>query len=160
MGKNHNLRDKSKKFRQEHASKKKLLWVFQNGYCGCCGERMPHPDDQHYGRVELKMRPSEEHVWPLSKFPRRRSWGNIMLSHWKCNSSKQDRLPTGCELVWLTLVNMQYADHKRKETNEARRRSRAAKKTRKPTDPHAPGLTDEQLMAIFHNPVRRVDSPA
>ena len=155
MSQHHTLRNQSRKQRLIHHGKRVLLWEFQKGFCGCCGEPIVHPRGIP---VQLKDKPTIEHVWPISRFPRRRSWGNIILSHWRCNSKKKDRLPTGCELIWLDAVNARYQKYKKEKTNRERREKRAAKRGRKPNDPYHPDLTDEQIMAIFHNPRRRVDS--
>ncbi len=30
--------------------------------------------------------------------------GNLILAHAECNHRKNDRLPTGCEMIWLLVV--------------------------------------------------------
>lgn len=45
-----------------------------------------------------------EHVIPRSAGGADRL-GNFVCSHHRCNARKADRMPTGCELVWLLAVN-------------------------------------------------------
>jgi len=48
-------------------------------------------------------RPSVDHVLAqsLGGYSGR---GNVVLAHIDCNSAKGNRLPTGCEMIWLQLV--------------------------------------------------------
>lgn len=71
---------------------KRLLARAQGGLCGVCGCPMA-PEDR-----------SLEHVLPRARGGRR-SWGNLTLSHVRCNLAKGRRAPTGCELIWLEAVN-------------------------------------------------------
>ena len=119
MGKNHNLRNKSKSFRKEHSLKKLLMWGFQGGKCGICGEGVIYPPNVVYKVTSPVLHPTEEHVYPISKFQDRVSWGNIVLAHRGCNSKKQDRMPTGCELIWLEVVNVKYAEYVKRLTRAA-----------------------------------------
>lgn len=50
-----------------------------------------------------KLRPTFDHVVPKSKT--RRHKGNLLAAHRICNNEKGDRDPTGCELIWLEVVN-------------------------------------------------------
>lgn len=44
-----------------------------------------------------------DHVVPLSRGGK--DAGNLILMHGVCNQEKADRMPTGCELIWLAMVN-------------------------------------------------------
>ena len=44
-----------------------------------------------------------DHVIPKSK--RGREAGNFLPAHSGCNRKKRDREPTGCELIWLEVIN-------------------------------------------------------
>lgn len=73
-------------------SVRRKLWIAQEGYCGICGLPM-----------ELMPR-SVDHVVPKARGGADRV-GNAVLAHFPCNFEKADRLPTGCELIWLLAVN-------------------------------------------------------
>lgn len=72
---------------------RKVLFRAQGGRCGICG-----------WPVRNFKAASIEHVVPrsLGGF-----WGlgNMVAAHRDCNQAKGDRLPTGCELIWLLAVN-------------------------------------------------------
>lgn len=76
-------------------------YVAQDGICAICGYKMLALGD-HLGL--RNRRPSCEHVIPRS-MGGSDHLGNIVASHWICNSLKSDRKPTGCELIWLLAVN-------------------------------------------------------
>lgn len=75
------------------------LVAAQDGYCGICGTRFfllsesPIPN----------MHPTIDHVIPQSKDGRDEF--NVIAVHSACNTAKADRLPTGCEMIWLDVVN-------------------------------------------------------
>lgn len=79
-----------------------LIWRAQQGLCPICGQMLPddyEPRDPVAGW-------SFEHVWPRARY-RFRQIGNLLITHQACNNAKQDRDPTGCELIWLAAVNAQ-----------------------------------------------------
>lgn len=59
--------------------------------CGICGE-------------ELIENPTVDHVIPRSRggFDGK---GNVVAACFVCNNRKADRMPTGCELIYLIAVN-------------------------------------------------------
>lgn len=68
------------------------LYRAQGGRCALCGSRL-----RNMLAVTL------DHV-----VPRARGGGfhrNLLASHAQCNLIKADRPPTGCELIWLSVVN-------------------------------------------------------
>lgn len=71
----------------------RVLWRVQHRICALCGQPIRHARDV-----------STEHVVPRSAGG---FWGlgNIVGAHQPCNVRKGDRLPTGCELIWLLAVN-------------------------------------------------------
>jgi 5-methylcytosine-specific restriction endonuclease McrA len=78
---------------------RKQLVATQRGRCGICGGPMADYDPRPGAPFES----SVEHV-----VPRKRGGGikgNVFASHKRCNAAKADRAPTGCELVFLALVN-------------------------------------------------------
>ena len=78
------------------AKLRKRLNVVQKD-CGICGERLGYRFV--HGRVNWNL----DHVWPR-RF-RHGHVGNIVLAHNRCNSAKGDRRPTGCEIIFLEVVN-------------------------------------------------------
>jgi 5-methylcytosine-specific restriction endonuclease McrA len=78
----------------------KLMIETQNGVCILCNQRLvidfalrsDHPD-----------RPSFDHV--VSKAKGGQDRGNRIAVHRQCNSIKSNRDPTGCELIWLMVIN-------------------------------------------------------
>lgn len=77
----------------------------QEGVCiGCgCSLSMENP---HTGRVYFenhRLRPTFDHVVPRARTTRHK--GNLLAAHRQCNGDKADRDPTGCELIWLEVVN-------------------------------------------------------
>lgn len=77
------------------------LYDAQGGLCASCGTPMFLPK-VHQGQDYL-LYASRDHLIPRkrggSDCPR-----NAVAMHVKCNSSKSDRLPTGCELIFHALV--------------------------------------------------------
>lgn len=65
------------------------LFRAQDGSCPICGDALRAPE-------------TLDHVWPCARH--RRSAYNRLLVHQACNWRKQDRDPTGCELIWLAAV--------------------------------------------------------
>lgn len=63
----------------------------QGFICAICGTEM---DDE----------PTIDHVIPLAKNGNDGP-GNIVAAHRICNNRKADRMPNGCELVYLLAVN-------------------------------------------------------
>jgi 5-methylcytosine-specific restriction endonuclease McrA len=61
------------------------------GMCCICGLRIYH------GAATI------DHVHPWARGGRNR--GNRVPAHYACNQRKSDRLPTGCELIWLASDN-------------------------------------------------------
>lgn len=76
-----------------------MLWKLQNRRCAGCGKRAwPHLPGYHPNRLTI------DEVVPQAKGGRR-VLGNQVAMHRACNEAKADRLPNGCELIWLALVN-------------------------------------------------------
>jgi 5-methylcytosine-specific restriction endonuclease McrA len=73
---------------------------YQLGRCLLCGTGLDA--DQDFPAYDDR-RPSLDHVLPRSRGGAH--VGNRLAAHRKCNSDKSNRLPTGCELVWLEVVN-------------------------------------------------------
>jgi 5-methylcytosine-specific restriction endonuclease McrA len=71
----------------------RVLWRAQGRTCALCGQAM-----RRLWEV------TTEHVVPRSAGG---FWGlgNVVAAHPACNTAKADRMPTGCELVWLLAVN-------------------------------------------------------
>lgn len=69
-----------------------LLRRKQRGFCAGCGQLM----SRHNCSVD--------HVIPKARggFD---GFGNVVAMHPHCNHAKADRMPTGCELIWLLAVN-------------------------------------------------------
>ena len=72
----------------------------QLGICPYCDDWLEF--DPEFGMVH-PLRPSIDHVMPRSRGGQ--SVGNKLAMHRECNTAKGDRLPNGCELVWLATVN-------------------------------------------------------
>ena len=65
------------------------------GYiCPICGK----PTERRRGL-------SLDHVIPRSRGGADRL-GNLIVAHVRCNSRKGNRMPTGCEVIWLSFVNV------------------------------------------------------
>lgn len=80
---------------------KRVLWRLQGGLCAACAEKLVNPNNK---RVERRLRCSMEHVIPKSKGGAV-GFGNVLVTHLGCNERKADRMPTGCEMIWLLAVN-------------------------------------------------------
>jgi hypothetical protein len=74
-----------------------MLWRLQNRRCAGCGKRAW---PRRWGRDGLTI----DEVVPQAKGGRR-ILGNQVAMHRACNEAKADRMPNGCELIWLALVN-------------------------------------------------------
>jgi 5-methylcytosine-specific restriction endonuclease McrA len=77
----------------------------QRRVCPVCGNRLRIKSDFSDARHPLF--PTVDHVWPKSMGYKHS--GNLLVTHRRCNEGKADRLPTGCELVWLAAVNARLA---------------------------------------------------
>lgn len=71
----------------------------QEGICGICGK--PLDDDPSKGSLD--------HVIPRSRVPR--EMGNYVLTHGECNGDKTNDIPTGCEMIFLLMVNCKLGLH-------------------------------------------------
>lgn len=71
---------------------RKRLWEFGEGLCLLCHK--PIVDEEH---VTL------DHVVPKAEGGKEA--GNFLPAHTKCNNRKGNRMPTGCELIWLEVIN-------------------------------------------------------
>jgi 5-methylcytosine-specific restriction endonuclease McrA len=81
------------------AKRRMAIWKMQNLRCAGCGElAYPHLHWRHPRAITL------DEVLPRAKGGQR-EWGNQIVMHRKCNAKKGDRLPTGCQMIWLSLVN-------------------------------------------------------
>jgi 5-methylcytosine-specific restriction endonuclease McrA len=84
----------------EHTRLIQRLVEAQDRICPLCDDWLefdPEFDIAH------PLRPSVDHVVPRSKGGGQ--IGNLIAMHRECNCAKGDRQPTGCELIWLALVN-------------------------------------------------------
>jgi 5-methylcytosine-specific restriction endonuclease McrA len=70
------------------------LFAAQRGLCAICA----HPLDPVIHRA------TTDHVIPLA-LGGKDGLGNFVATHNKCNNWKANDVPTGCEMVWLLLVN-------------------------------------------------------
>ena len=77
-----------------------LMIATQQNQCILCGG---HLEINKELRSDHPLRPSFDHVVSKSKGGLDR--GNRIAAHRHCNSIKSDRDPTGCELIWLEVVN-------------------------------------------------------
>ena len=81
------------------ARRRMMLWKLQDLRCAGCGERAwPHLGKRHPKVLTI------DEVVPRSKGGMR-VLGNQVVMHKRCNEAKADRMPNGCELIWLALVN-------------------------------------------------------
>lgn len=85
----------------------------QDRRCGICTGRVAPLGDLLDNDAN---RPTLDHVWPRNPRAadlrqlrrlnaRRGTLGNAVMSHARCNCSKGNRLPNGCELLWLMVAN-------------------------------------------------------
>lgn len=81
------------------AKKRMLIWKLQDLRCASCGERAwPHLPWAHPKCLTI------DEVVPRARGGLR-ALGNQIVMHRDCNARKADRMPNGCELIWLELVN-------------------------------------------------------
>jgi 5-methylcytosine-specific restriction endonuclease McrA len=80
------------------ARRRMMLWKLQDLRCAGCGERAW----PHLGKRNPKVLTIDE-VVPRSKGGMR-VLGNQLAMHKHCNEAKADRMPNGCELIWLEMV--------------------------------------------------------
>lgn len=71
----------------------------QGKLCPYCGKGFR----PNLHETEDRWRPSIDHVLPLSRGGYD-TWGNVLAVHRHCNGLKADKLPTGCQLIWLVAV--------------------------------------------------------
>ena len=91
------------KRRIEKANRDKLIRRIvdcQLGICPACDGLLKFHRDLD---ISHPLRPSIDHVFPRSKGGG--NYGNFLVMHGECNHAKADRLPTGCEMIWLAAVN-------------------------------------------------------
>jgi 5-methylcytosine-specific restriction endonuclease McrA len=92
-----------RRYRVERRAEIKLIRevvAIQLGICPLCDDWLefdPDFDPSH------PLRPSFDHVVPRSKGGA--NVGNRIAMHRECNCLKSDRMPNGCELLWLAVVN-------------------------------------------------------
>lgn len=79
-----------------------LLLLHQDRVCALCGKDIA-PQSQMKLIPQVR-RASIDHVVPRS-LGGVDKMGNMLASHSKCNGIKGDRMPNGCEMVWLQAVN-------------------------------------------------------
>lgn len=85
------------------------LFHVQGGLCGICGLEMMDGREDDYC-ADHPCSPSIDHVVPRSRSGS--LWfGNIVAAHKWCNQKKGNRLPTGCELIALEMVNTKLGSH-------------------------------------------------
>lgn len=84
----------------EHTPLLHLLVEAQERICPICDDWLEF--DPSFG-ISHPLRPSIDHVMPKSKGGCHN--GNRLAMHRECNCAKGDRLPTGCEMIWLASVN-------------------------------------------------------
>lgn len=78
----------------------RALVDLQLGICPYCDDWLEF--DPEFG-ISHPLRPSIDHVMPRSRGGQ--SLGNKLVMHRECNTKKGDRLPNGCERIWLAAVN-------------------------------------------------------
>lgn len=49
--------------------------------------------------------PSLERLSPCRASQGGANFGNVVAAHERCNGAKGDRMPTGCEAIWLDVAN-------------------------------------------------------
>jgi hypothetical protein len=80
-------------------ARRMLIWNLQDRRCAGCGERAY----SHLPRKHMRSLTIDEAV-PRAKGGMR-VLGNQLVMHQSCNLKKADRMPNGCEKIWLELVN-------------------------------------------------------
>lgn len=68
------------------------LYRAQGGHCAICGRKL-----------KSLLHVTVEHVVPRARGGANE--GNRVASHRRCNEAKGDRLPSGCERLWLIATN-------------------------------------------------------
>ncbi|WP_457351350.1 HNH endonuclease [Sphingomonas sp. UYP23] len=86
------------KDKQESDNRRLILILVQGSLCALCGKYLDERD-----RESDTLRPSIDHMIPRDLGGTNRF--NVVAAHSACNAQKQNDLPTGCELIWLLLVN-------------------------------------------------------
>lgn len=71
--------------------RREILYSAQEGICAICGDL-------------IIPKASIDHVIPKAKGGVDKL-GNLLATHYRCNNTKADNIPTGCQLVWLLAVN-------------------------------------------------------
>jgi len=83
----------------QRRSRMRRLHRIQRGVCAHCGRqmwlRLPQYDP---------LRVTTDEVWPRA-LGGKRVLGNQVAMHRACNEAKADRMPNGCEIIMLHLVN-------------------------------------------------------
>lgn len=85
------------------------LRASQGALCPICGDGLPP-----MGNIcAPRLRNTFDHVWPRrpAKGARGGHIGNLLCAHYGCNTTKGNRLPTGCEIIWLDAVNSRLGLH-------------------------------------------------
>jgi len=72
---------------------KQAMLIWQGYRCSICG-----------GQIKSHRGANFDHVWPLS-LGGYDGPGNVAMAHRPCNLKKGNRLPTGCEIIWLCAIN-------------------------------------------------------
>ena len=89
------------------------LRLAQDCRCILCWARLPIVGSRGPNSPQ---RPTLDHVWPRTppmlrsshraKAVRRGNVRNLLAAHKLCNERRGNRWPTGCELIWLEVVNV------------------------------------------------------
>lgn len=83
----------------QRRSRVRRLHRAQRGICAHCGKPM---------RIRLpvydRQRATTDEVWPRARGGMR-MLGNQVAMHRACNEAKANRMPNGCEIIMLHLVN-------------------------------------------------------
>lgn len=73
-------------------SVRRAIFHAQEALCALCGQPMGQ-SIRTIDHVVPKSAGGMDHI------------GNFVIAHYPCNIEKADRMPTGCELIWLLAVN-------------------------------------------------------
>ena len=128
----------------------------QGGRCALCGE----PLGPRKGRHAEGRGWGLDHVWPRARF-QYYNRGNLVAAHHECNEAKDDRDPTGCEVIMLAVVNLRLGWSLRPlpaEELERRDLQRGGKAWRpaRPASPAPPRepirLTSDDVLACLTSP--------
>jgi hypothetical protein len=90
--------------KQHSAQRRALRWA-QRSICAGCGRLIPsarrlkryHPDYPTFDHLQLRSEGG------------RRTLANGLLKHQRCNVSRGDRPPNGCDFVWAAVVQARLA---------------------------------------------------